>query len=65
VIGTDLPAQLDAAGVSEALASQAAKVLEDLVASRYGGSTATGGPEAARALVEALEAEFESLRRQR
>ncbi len=65
VIGTDLPAQLAAAGVSEALASQTAKVLEDLVASRYGGSTPTGGPEAARALVEALEAEFESLRRQR
>ncbi len=67
VIAPSLQAQLEAKGLPTELAAESATLLEALVAERYGGSASAGGPEAARALVDAVEALFKgrSLRQPR
>jgi hypothetical protein len=63
VIRDDLPAQLEAVGVSPDLAARTARVLHDLVAVRYGGGSAARSEKAAAALVDALEREIRPPRR--
>jgi hypothetical protein len=55
VIGPDLPERLTGAGVPGDLARRADRIVETLVAARYGGSPATYGDHDVRALVEELE----------
>jgi len=59
VISPDLASRLRSAGIPEALASRAASFLDFEVAARYGGGAGfSRGTEAARALVDELEAVF-------
>ena len=54
VIGPDLALRLQGAGVAPEVAERAARMLEALVAARYGGASASIDPALLRALQEAL-----------
>jgi hypothetical protein len=58
VIGPGLSARLVAAGIPSHKAAAAAALLDELVASRYGGGPLADAAQRARALVEELEIEF-------
>lgn len=59
VTAPDLEHRLEARGLPAELAAKAATLREELVAPRYGGTVSTGGEDAARALVEDVEASFQ------
>jgi hypothetical protein len=59
VIGPDLATRLERAGISRALASQAADVFDEEIASRHGGRSSDDAIRSAREIVDALAREFD------
>jgi len=59
VVDQSLKARLEAKGLPAELAARATTLLDELVAPRYGGNVSAGGEDAARALVDAVEASFQ------
>jgi len=60
VIAPDLPSRLTAAGIPREEAARAAKLLDELVAARYGGGAPLAAPESTSRLVEALDLCFQA-----